>query len=532
MSLMNRRSPIRILLSTAGLLAAFAASPAAADVGGIPYLMPVGSTEQDARDHAADVALDPDLLWFGSTTGPGFGGRTEPDEQNHTTDPFKVGAGGVTIAAFSDDGVDAYVTDVTDPDHPVREQALPYKGRGQALPKIEQSFHRLEFDFQPNRTYTITLDYSNTHYTGSGDVDGGLLIAYAGMISVELEYEITLYSVEKGVANEVAAHKAVVGKYNGFLAQLNRQPPKGAKVKYEWRLGGDAIKSYYHSAGIGKKIPHTEEDLSTEGLLQVYWIAGGFKSVTVIVTIDGVTVRKSIGVSVSRPTATLKATPTKNNPVVGLGRMTTDDVPPVLAPYLHYGFPQPPGIEWEGTVSAKADQSGEIAFVQLVNCRCEYVVPQTTVEREKGTYRIGRYDEWLLDNGGNPNTPKTPSYGGEVGIAASKTQSIKDEDSPGARLYDYQSSVTEDKRFKLYLMYRPASAGWLEPSIWVTLRKLDWHEKAEVERKFKAGHVDGWTLNGNPSHNANPLSQDSTELPQWTHTFDGRGPDVKQNDSQ
>lgn len=90
---------------------------------------------------------------------------------------------GIRSAVFSDDGVDV---EIASPHGPFRE-ALKRHGQGQALPKLSQSYRRLDryldgepIVFEKGKTYTFKITYSNTLWTGRFDVDGLSLFLFDG----------------------------------------------------------------------------------------------------------------------------------------------------------------------------------------------------------------------------------------------------------------------------------------------------------------------------------------------------------------
>ncbi len=89
------------------------------------------------------------------------------------------------LAILSDDGCNVLIQKL-DPNTGL-SRAITYlsnKGVGQEFPNLGQSLHQLAFrppsDASPtNQTsYTITVEYSNTIHTGTGDIDGMTLYAY------------------------------------------------------------------------------------------------------------------------------------------------------------------------------------------------------------------------------------------------------------------------------------------------------------------------------------------------------------------
>ena len=168
-----RRGRIWAALAAACVLA-FA--PASARGGGLLYKLTDDAPESAARAYARSIARGNAPLGFTSVGRAGernFGSR-------RVTVRFAAESSGVRIAAFSDDGVTVSVTDLTADAPPVA--VLTNRGVGQALPVLEQSFHELDYTFEAGRSYELTVDYLNTLYTGGGDIDGALLIAYGGTI--------------------------------------------------------------------------------------------------------------------------------------------------------------------------------------------------------------------------------------------------------------------------------------------------------------------------------------------------------------
>ena len=73
------------------------------------------------------------------------------------------------LAVFSDDGCDVYVNGF---------RYLTLKGKGQHLPDLSQSLHKVPFDFKKDVEYSIRIEFSNVSYSGSSDIDGVTLYAY------------------------------------------------------------------------------------------------------------------------------------------------------------------------------------------------------------------------------------------------------------------------------------------------------------------------------------------------------------------
>ena len=93
---------------------------------------------------------------------------------------FTSGPEGVKLAAFSDDGVSIDVYDYVS--GLSQSNVLDQKGVGQPLPDLDRSLKELDYFFEPDHRYRLRVHYLNTLYTGDGDIDGVLLLAFAGKV--------------------------------------------------------------------------------------------------------------------------------------------------------------------------------------------------------------------------------------------------------------------------------------------------------------------------------------------------------------
>ncbi len=75
----------------------------------------------------------------------------------------------VVLAIFSDDGCDVTVDGT---------KVWAGQDKPQALPKLDESLHKLGVTLEPNTKHHIKVDYSNVIYAGGGDTDGVTLFAY------------------------------------------------------------------------------------------------------------------------------------------------------------------------------------------------------------------------------------------------------------------------------------------------------------------------------------------------------------------
>lgn len=119
-----------------------------------------GSSWEDVQDRAAlDAANDGPLYPNAPTETPAY----ENFEGDWTPQA------NAALAVFSDDGVTLLIDGV-----PVHSR----KDQGQALPILGESLHRVSYKFEAGRTYHLRLEYSNTIYSGTSDIDGASIFAF------------------------------------------------------------------------------------------------------------------------------------------------------------------------------------------------------------------------------------------------------------------------------------------------------------------------------------------------------------------
>ena len=94
-------------------------------------------------------------------------GSSTPDEEKTYQGTYKP-EDNVKLAIFSDDGCTVTIDGAV---------VWSKKGSGQALPDINNSLRGLG-SLRGGQTYNIKVEYSNTVYTGQGDIDGVTLFVY------------------------------------------------------------------------------------------------------------------------------------------------------------------------------------------------------------------------------------------------------------------------------------------------------------------------------------------------------------------
>jgi len=117
---------------------------------------------------------------------PNAGSTYAPDEQifegNFTPDYT------TSLAILSDDGADVYVNG---------SKVWSGKGQPQDLSTLSQSLHTVSVTLQAGTVYNIKIDYTNTIYTGSYDIDGCTLFAYPSPTQGDRGFKITAMNIVK-----------------------------------------------------------------------------------------------------------------------------------------------------------------------------------------------------------------------------------------------------------------------------------------------------------------------------------------------
>jgi hypothetical protein len=92
---------------------------------------------------------------------------------------FKCNDSQLVIAVLSDDGVTVKVTNA-DTEIPTN---VAFYEQGQALPNLDSSLKLVNGSWTDDTTYNVEIDYSNTCYTGNGDIDG-LTLYFCGDVEL------------------------------------------------------------------------------------------------------------------------------------------------------------------------------------------------------------------------------------------------------------------------------------------------------------------------------------------------------------
>ncbi len=155
----HRRKCLPLGLMMAGSL--FAATQA--------WALPLGDsfynvgTEGDARmRQIAQAQADGERTIYKSTK----------EEQQNFQGFFIPASNTTKLAVLSDDGVTIDIDNVI--------TNVQNAGKGQHGPSLAESLHTLDYTFKAGQVYRINIAYTNTIYSGDGDLDGMTLFAYDG----------------------------------------------------------------------------------------------------------------------------------------------------------------------------------------------------------------------------------------------------------------------------------------------------------------------------------------------------------------
>ena len=147
-----------LVLSSALLVSSI---PASADSLDSILVDMQGSSYAYVRDEAS---------WEAENDSPAYSSAPSNTPAYETfTGTFTPTDANAALAIFSDDGCDVYIND-----KPVHLM----KDKGQHLPDLAQSLHKIGFKFEVGKPYEIKVEYSNTIYSGGSDIDGVTLFAY------------------------------------------------------------------------------------------------------------------------------------------------------------------------------------------------------------------------------------------------------------------------------------------------------------------------------------------------------------------
>ncbi|MDB5345854.1 MAG: cyanophycinase and related exopeptidase-like protein [Schlesneria sp.] len=166
------------------LLLVFAGFGSAASAGEMFQFLG-NMTEEQLRSQCQMFIDDPSKLGFHSV---GSAGQTNFDDRTFSFVISDVSAP-ITLYAFSDDGVTVTITDMATG---TPRTALSRYGQGQALPNLAQSFQKCDGVLEAGKSYTVTIKYKNTLYTGEGDVDGVVMLGIGGTATANEDPYLTL----------------------------------------------------------------------------------------------------------------------------------------------------------------------------------------------------------------------------------------------------------------------------------------------------------------------------------------------------
>ena len=129
-----------------------------------------GNFEDGVKPAARQIIAE-----FGS--GLAHNSAVDPDPQTFYSQ-FVPYSSTSKLASFSDDQVTVYITD--EETGASSDGLGGTVGQGVAMEDISRSLVELNYQFVAGRRYTVRVEYDNTLYTGSGDIDGVVLFAYNG----------------------------------------------------------------------------------------------------------------------------------------------------------------------------------------------------------------------------------------------------------------------------------------------------------------------------------------------------------------
>lgn len=138
-------------------------------------------------------------------------------QEQETFQGFFIPASNTTkLAVLSDDGVTIDIDNVI--------TNVQNAGKGQHGPDLAQSLFVVNSTFQAGRVYRISIDYSNTVYSGDGDLDGMTLFAYDGGGRVQ-QVNLIVSNGQDGAPVEEDAEETV-----GAFTVANRNDTDGDGV--------------------------------------------------------------------------------------------------------------------------------------------------------------------------------------------------------------------------------------------------------------------------------------------------------------
>lgn len=466
-----------------------------------------GSNWTAVQNHAQAIANSQDSSDLGIESA-GATGETNFDDQQVSVS-FLAGGGGVKIAAFSDDGVTVSVKDLTVGGS---ETLLSNKGTPQPLGNLSKSLHTLEYDFQDDHAYRLTVDYLNTLYTGSGDIDGALLIAYAGTVDEVSTQTLRVRHVTRRTGGDeyvegTTVKYAVIGREEIFEVVPTPPLPAGANPYYTWKVEGNPLKDYILTANLGHPVPLVGADLLDVEQIAPIWAAAGTYKITVTTPHGGQVLSTSFNVEVTRPGCTFEGDAFPSEPPVATYLKENGGV--TFGP----GRGAEPGMTLSGTIYPYSYQVGQIGLTTLVRYDSSYVKDgDTYVHSQNG--RIA-----LIGGPVVRSTKPAPQFttvdGTPVGTSFNWPR------TEGANTKDTHTERSLSVEYGEYLMYRPSGPQGRR-TLWVPLGSLAWSWSGDAVKNGSSGVTRGWEMvqpNTSTLEPDNPVGHLAAP-PTWTEQFD------------
>ena len=271
-------------------------------------------------------------------------------------------------------------------------------------------------------------------------------------------------------------------------------------TSFQWTVPGQTVKTYEH-VFLSQDTYTVKENLSSADLesnaVVFYWINGGTNfDIESTVMLDGTTASAKARFVVERPVSAFTSQTTTNNPSQVL--VVENDTW-----WLRFGTnasnytPGQEGISLYGSVTTTENGAGAFGYVQLVDISRRWI-------DETNGLAWKRQATNCLD----PNLFQSVGY--QVQIGNSETRTNNPSDSPGEpESEDYLTKrwISANDSFNGYLVYKPVGTN----SIWVTLKKIRWGWSGAATKTNGAWNLDF----GSPANPANPVGEDSVELPTW-----------------
>lgn len=230
-----RRFSILLLCLLCGLMLSTAASAQAVRPLSEVLVNMQGSSWSDVQDRAA---------WDGQNDGPLYPSAPENVPAYEVFEGDWTPGANAALAVFSDDGVDLYIDGA---------KVHSRKGQGQALPNLSQSLHRVSYQFEAGRTYRLRLEYSNTVYQGTSDIDGASIFVFTD--DQNQGVKVTFISgLIGGVVRACAGAVGNDGVHSAIVEVLAKQagqnlPNAALTFSFENNVGNPKIAKFINEQG-------------------------------------------------------------------------------------------------------------------------------------------------------------------------------------------------------------------------------------------------------------------------------------------